>query len=160
MPQLFPFHWTEEGFLLPEIKILYRKFCILSSLRKFSDSRNLELEIDELSNYQRGKNQDWPNLKKKKKFRSLLSFFEETNSINKISMVKKVKKKNKWEKCVYPFFQFRWNFHRSTKKLHESFWWERNKEKKTITSSPQSQKKKTRESLSPYFFNQVKKVTK
>lgn len=68
LPQLFPFHWTEEGFLLPEIKILYRKFCILSSLRKFSDSRNLELEIDELSKSERKESRFFIGLKKRKSF--------------------------------------------------------------------------------------------
>lgn len=66
LPQLFPFHWTEEGFLLPEIKILYRKFCILSSLRKFSDSRNLELEIDELSKSERKESRLAESKKKEK----------------------------------------------------------------------------------------------
>lgn len=155
LPQLFPFHWTEEGFLLPEIKILYRKFCILSSLRKFRDSRNLELEIDELSNYQRGKNQDWPNLKKKKKFRSLLSFFEETNSVD----LKKVRKIN--EKNVSINSSNFGEIFTDRRKSYTNFSDEKEiKKEKRSFHLHNHKKKKTCESLSPYFFNQVKKVTK
>lgn len=137
---------------MPEIKILYRKFCILSSLRKFSDSRNLELEIDELSNYQRGKNQDWPNLKKKKKFRSLLSFFEETNSVD----LKKVRKIN--EKNVSINSSNFGEIFTDRRKSYTNLSDEKERKTTTITSSPQSQKKRHANLFHPISSTKLRKL--